>query len=133
MTNLQEHVLNFLRKKTMPDLAEFMTTEETAQALDYTVEVKSKLFAGRRFRRDGSYSNANPTDHYASVGGRGDDTKTDCITAGPRFGNCQAIRKRLGGVTLHQVVAIAALQGWVRYPALQRAGSNPLVTTVTAK
>ncbi len=38
MNNLQEHVFTFLTKKTMPDLAEFMTTEEAAKALDYTVE-----------------------------------------------------------------------------------------------
>jgi excisionase family DNA binding protein len=33
MTNLQEHVLNFITNKTMPDLAEFITTEEAAKKL----------------------------------------------------------------------------------------------------
>ena len=45
MNNLQEHVLNFISNKTMPDLAEFMTTEEAAKTLDYTVEsVRQMVF-----------------------------------------------------------------------------------------
>ncbi len=45
MADLQGHVLNFLTNKTMPDLAEFMTTEEAAKALDYTVEsVRQMVF-----------------------------------------------------------------------------------------
>lgn len=42
----------------------------------------------------------------------------------------QAIRKRLGGVTLHQAVAIAVMHGWVSIPSR---GEFQAVTTVTAK
>ncbi len=45
MNNLQEHVFDFLTNKTMPALAEFMTTEEAAKVLDYSVEsVRQMVF-----------------------------------------------------------------------------------------
>ncbi len=56
MNNLQEHVLSFITKKTMPDLAEFMTTEDAAEALGFTVEsvrnlVYKKKLESTRFGR----------------------------------------------------------------------------------
>ena len=56
MTNLQEHVLNFLSNKTMPDLSEFMTTEEAAKKLGFNKRsipymVKNKTLDGVRFGR----------------------------------------------------------------------------------
>ena len=48
MTNLQEHVLNFLSNKTMPDLAEFYTTQEAADTLGFTLQGVSKLIRQKR-------------------------------------------------------------------------------------
>ena len=51
MSNLQEHVLSFITNKTMPDLAEFYTTQEAAEKLGFNVRsipymIKSKTLEG---------------------------------------------------------------------------------------
>ncbi len=56
MTNLQEHVLNFSTNKAMPDLAEFMTTQEAAEKLGFHVKsipkmVRDNVLEGVRFGR----------------------------------------------------------------------------------
>jgi excisionase family DNA binding protein len=43
MLDLPEHVLNFSADITMPDLDEFMTTDQAATALDFTVESVRQL------------------------------------------------------------------------------------------
>lgn len=43
--------------------------------------------------------------------------------------HAQAIRKRLGGVTLHQAVAIAVMRGWVSIPSARRIQAVTMVTT----
>ncbi len=56
MNNLQEHVLSFITKKAMPDLSEFMTTQEAAKKLGFNKRsipymVKNKTLDGVRFGR----------------------------------------------------------------------------------
>ncbi len=56
MNNLQEHVFDFSTDKTMPDLNEFMTTQEAAEKLGFNVRtipgmMKDKELDGIRFGR----------------------------------------------------------------------------------
>ncbi len=48
MNNLQEHVLYFPTNETMPDLADFMTTQETAEKLELTVRAVNRLVASKK-------------------------------------------------------------------------------------